>query len=186
MSKEEKKRQRGSNKGRRWGKIHEEVNLCWRFAGEGTCEFGDKCVVCQFFKLFFINHLPRCRYSHDIGAYLAAKPKDIYFPTASDLSEQPPYVGTPPIADEHSFSTINSTIRCPVYETTGSCRYGLKCRFLSGHIQRNEDGTFTVLEDSEKKAATADATSELNFLPADALKLLRKKKVCQHIGRSSL
>ena len=44
LSKEEKKKQRGSNKGRRWAKTKDELDLCWRFAGDGQCEFGEKCV----------------------------------------------------------------------------------------------------------------------------------------------
>ena len=44
LAKEEKKKQRGSNKGRRWAKTKDELDLCWRFAGDGQCEFGEKCV----------------------------------------------------------------------------------------------------------------------------------------------
>jgi tRNA-dihydrouridine synthase 3 len=48
LSKEEKKAQRGSNKGRRWAKVRDEVELCWRFAGSGKCDFGSECVFCVF------------------------------------------------------------------------------------------------------------------------------------------
>ena len=44
LAKEEKKAQRGSNKGRRWAKVRDEVELCWRFAGSGKCDFGSECV----------------------------------------------------------------------------------------------------------------------------------------------
>jgi tRNA-dihydrouridine synthase 3 len=44
LSKDEKKAQRGSNKGRRWAKVRDEVELCWRFAGSGKCDFGSECV----------------------------------------------------------------------------------------------------------------------------------------------
>jgi len=43
LTKEEKKAQRGSNKGRRWAKVRDEVELCWRFAGSGKCDFGSEC-----------------------------------------------------------------------------------------------------------------------------------------------
>lgn len=43
LTKEEKKAQRGSNKGRRWAKVRDEVDLCWRFAGSGKCDFGSEC-----------------------------------------------------------------------------------------------------------------------------------------------
>ena len=49
LTKEEKKAQRGSNKGRRWAKVRDEVDLCWRFAGSGKCDFGSQCVVPHFF-----------------------------------------------------------------------------------------------------------------------------------------
>ncbi len=42
LTKEEKKAQRGSNKGRRWAKVRDEVELCWRFAGSGQCDFGSE------------------------------------------------------------------------------------------------------------------------------------------------
>ena len=51
LSKEEKKAQRGSNKGRRWAKVRDEVDLCWRFAGSGKCDFGSECVVIAHFLL---------------------------------------------------------------------------------------------------------------------------------------
>lgn len=44
LAKEEKKAQRGSNKGRRWAKVRDEVELCWRFACSGKCDFGSECV----------------------------------------------------------------------------------------------------------------------------------------------
>jgi len=40
LSKENKKLQRGSNKGRRFGKVRDELELCWRVAKGDTCEFG--------------------------------------------------------------------------------------------------------------------------------------------------
>ena len=48
LSKEEKKAQRGSNKGRRWAKVRDDVDLCWRFAGSGKCDFGSECVLAHF------------------------------------------------------------------------------------------------------------------------------------------
>lgn len=44
LTKDEKKAQRGSNKGRRWAKVRDEVDLCWRFAGSGKCDFGSEYV----------------------------------------------------------------------------------------------------------------------------------------------
>ena len=45
LTKEEKKAQRGSNKGRRWAKVRDDVDLCWRFAGSGKCDFGSECAL---------------------------------------------------------------------------------------------------------------------------------------------
>jgi len=41
MSKEEKKATRGANKGRRFGKVRDEVDLCWKIANESICEYGE-------------------------------------------------------------------------------------------------------------------------------------------------
>lgn len=42
FSKEQKKAQRGANKGRRFGKVRDELELCWRIAVGGVCEFGEE------------------------------------------------------------------------------------------------------------------------------------------------
>jgi tRNA-dihydrouridine synthase 3 len=36
------KKKKGSNKGRRWNKVHDDLNLCWRLAAGRTCEFGEE------------------------------------------------------------------------------------------------------------------------------------------------
>jgi hypothetical protein len=41
QAKEEKKKRQGANKGRRWSKVHDELNLCWRLASGQLCEFGE-------------------------------------------------------------------------------------------------------------------------------------------------
>lgn len=69
------------------------------------------------------------------------------------------------------FNTI-----CPVFEETGECKHGFKCRFLSGHV-RKEGGGLVLIQDEEKKARTAVSSTELNFMGPDTLKLLRSKKV---------
>ena len=46
LSKEEKKKRSGANKGRRFGKMRDEVELCWKTARSEECEFGDKCELC--------------------------------------------------------------------------------------------------------------------------------------------
>jgi len=127
----------------------------------------------------------RCRLSHDIPAYLKAKPRDIFFPSETTLSNEPPFVALPSTAkgiEEESEEPLESEsvdfpTRCPPFETTGSCRLGLKCRFLGGHMRKAEDGTVSLVEDEEKKKATLTANTELNFVSPSTLKLLRAKKV---------
>jgi tRNA-dihydrouridine synthase 3 len=162
LSKEEKKAQRGSNKGRRWAKVRDEVELCWRFAGSGKCDFGSE-----------------CRLSHDIPAYLNAKPRDILFPSESMLSNEPPFVALPSAAsgtEEPEEPSVDFPTRCPVFEATGSCRLGLKCRFLGGHMRKAEDGTVSLVEDEERKSVALTANTELNYVSPTTLKLLRTKK----------
>jgi len=122
----------------------------------------------------------RCRLSHDIPAYLEAKPRDIFFPSVPMLSNESPFVSLPGTAEgteESDLPSVDLPIRCPVFETTGSCRIGLKCRFLNGHVRKAKDGAVSLVEDEEKKAATLATNTELNFLSPSTLKLLRSKKV---------
>ncbi|KAF7800241.1 hypothetical protein EIP86_011488 [Pleurotus ostreatoroseus] len=41
-SKEERKNKRGANKGRRFQKVRDELELCWKIASEKPCEFGSE------------------------------------------------------------------------------------------------------------------------------------------------
>lgn len=103
------------------------------------------------------------------------------------LSNEPPFVALPSTTkgiDEESEEpfepepeSVDFPIRCPPFETTGSCRLGLKCRFLGGHMRKAEDGTVSLAEDEEKKRASLTANTELNFVSPSTLKLLRTKKV---------
>ena len=44
QAREEKKKRRGQNKGRRFQKVRDELDLCWKVAADETCEFGSECV----------------------------------------------------------------------------------------------------------------------------------------------
>ena len=44
LAREEKKKRRGQNKGRRFQKVRDELDLCWKVAVDETCEFGSECV----------------------------------------------------------------------------------------------------------------------------------------------
>ena len=41
LTKEQKKTQRGANKGRKFGKVRDELDLCWKVANGSVCEFGE-------------------------------------------------------------------------------------------------------------------------------------------------
>lgn len=43
LTKEQKKAQRGANKGRKFGKVRDELDLCWKVANGSVCEFGEGC-----------------------------------------------------------------------------------------------------------------------------------------------
>jgi hypothetical protein len=43
-TKEEKKANRGQNKARRFGKVRDDLDLCWRVATGSVCDFGDSYV----------------------------------------------------------------------------------------------------------------------------------------------
>ncbi|CAL1709528.1 unnamed protein product [Somion occarium] len=162
LTKEERKNRTGSNKGRRFQKIRDEVELCWKVANGKTCEFGAE-----------------CRNTHDVTAYLAAKPKDIHFPSLRDLGDTPPFVK--PFPDEEIMTdaenpSLDFSTSCPVFEAQGECNTGLKCRFLGAHVRKLDSGNWKVTVDEEKRARAATTEKELNFIDGIALKQVRSKK----------
>ncbi|EPS93028.1 hypothetical protein FOMPIDRAFT_1026661 [Fomitopsis schrenkii] len=163
LAKEERKKHRGANKGRRFARVQDEVDLCWKVATGRTCEFGSE-----------------CKFTHDISAYLTAKPRDIHFPASNAITSSPPYISTTSSPDaemsEGNTPSLDFSTKCPVFERTGECRYGLKCRFLGGHARLREGGEVETLTDEEKKARAAIAETELNFIDGVTLRTIRSKK----------
>ncbi|KAI8972448.1 zinc finger dihydrouridine synthase [Trametes punicea] len=163
LAKEERKKHRGANKGRRFQKVRDDVELCFRVASGKECEFGNE-----------------CRFTHDVSAYLAAKPRDIHFPSPDDLLDVPPFVRLPDVEMAESRdgpqSSLDFTTTCPIFQRTAECRHGLKCRFLGNHVRAKENGDLELVVDEEKKARLAAAETELNFIDGDTLKKLRTKK----------
>ncbi|KAF9497485.1 zinc finger dihydrouridine synthase [Pleurotus eryngii] len=157
-SKAEKKAQRGANKGRRFGKIRDEVEVCWKVAAGQICEFGDE-----------------CRFTHDIPAYLAAKPRDIRIPDTTQSLEIPPFIPPQDFVADAEFPSLDMGTICPVFAEMGECRFALKCRFLGGHV-RKSNGALEMISDTEKRAHAAISATELNFMSPEALKNLRTKK----------
>ncbi|KAI0822356.1 zinc finger dihydrouridine synthase [Trametes gibbosa] len=162
-AKEDRKKQRGANKGRRFQKVRDDLELCFKVASGRQCEFGSE-----------------CRFTHDVPAYLAAKPKDIRFPSSKDLSDSPPFVRLPDVEMSESVDAIRSsldlTTTCALFEYTGECKHGLKCRFLGSHVVTKEDGELELVVDEDKKARVAASETEVNFIDAESLRKIRTKK----------
>ncbi|KAI0753247.1 zinc finger dihydrouridine synthase [Daedaleopsis nitida] len=163
LAKDERKNKRGANKGRRFQKVRDEVELCYRVASGKQCDFGAE-----------------CRFTHDVSAYLAAKPRDIHFPSPDDLSDVPPFVRLPDVemseGGDAQKSSLDPTTTCPVFKTIGECKHGLKCRFLGNHVRTREDGELELVADEEKKAQVAATETEVNFIDGDMLRKIRTKK----------
>ncbi|THH29491.1 hypothetical protein EUX98_g4689 [Antrodiella citrinella] len=160
-TREEKKSRKGQNKGRRFQKVRDEVELCWKIATGKECEFGAE-----------------CRNTHDIQAYLAVKTRDIYFPPVELITDEPPFVkpSEDAIMVDESSPSIDPTTRCPVHTVRGECKTGLKCRFLGAHVRKTDTGSYEMTVDEERQALSAVTEAELNFVGADTLKKLRSKK----------
>ncbi|KAG7445828.1 zinc finger dihydrouridine synthase [Guyanagaster necrorhizus] len=153
MSKEEKKAQRGQNKGRRFGKIRDEFDLCWKIANGAACEHGTE-----------------CRFNHDIASYLTTKPRDIRISRVTEISENSPFIPeTPPDA-------LSDASICPVFAELGECRYGFKCRFLGSHVRTDQVGSLSLFTDEVRMANAAVSAREVNFVGSEAQKMLRSKK----------
>ncbi|KAI0080450.1 zinc finger dihydrouridine synthase [Panus rudis PR-1116 ss-1] len=159
LSKEERKARTGANKGRRFQKMRDDVELCWKIARGQTCEAG-----------------PDCKNTHDVVAYLAAKPRDIHFPSLNDLSDVPPFVKVNDGMIDPENPSFDFSTTCPVYQFKGECNTGMKCRFLGAHVRKGESGLWEVVIDEEKKARSAAAETELNFIDGTTLKQIRQKK----------
>ncbi|KAJ7070230.1 zinc finger dihydrouridine synthase [Mycena belliarum] len=174
-TKAQKRAQSGANKGRRFGKVVDGVDLCFRVAAGEGCDFGE-----------------RCRNNHDVRAYLAAKPPDIAFPRAADVQRLP-------LPGAMEFSTDADAARppvCPVFEETGDCRFAFRCRFMGAHIrpiapaaslpsatdadskdeQLEAALDFELVKDADKLARAVLTSAEANRVSGHTLKLLRTKK----------
>ncbi|KAF7342235.1 tRNA-dihydrouridine(47) synthase [NAD(P)(+)] [Mycena venus] len=132
LTKAQKKAQTGVNKGRRFGKVRDELDLCYQVAAGGMCDFGDQ-----------------CRNNHDVAAYLAAKPPDLAFPAPEDINNMliPAAWG----AGGDPASGSNTT--CPVFAELGECRFASPRR-VEGCMILIPAGT-----DSDSDVATSRGTS---------------------------
>ncbi|KAJ7168917.1 zinc finger dihydrouridine synthase [Mycena filopes] len=157
-TKAQKKAQSGMNKGRRFGKVRDETDLCYRVASGGICDFGDQ-----------------CRNNHDLAAYLVEKPADLRLPLPDEVQSMPLPGAEAMDVDAAVDAPKHDTI-CPVFAETGDCRFGFRCRFLGGHVRQNDAGVAELVKDEEKMAYAALASGESNRITNDAQKMLRSKK----------
>ncbi|KAJ7061201.1 zinc finger dihydrouridine synthase [Mycena amicta] len=156
-SKAEKKARTGMNTGRRFGKVRDEgLQLCYQVAAGGMCDYGDQ-----------------CRINHDIPGYLATQPPDLGLPQTNDMDDMP--IPLPVESGEPVPSTSYKTF-CPIFEETGVCRFGFRCRYLSGHSKLDDAGVLHLVTDEYKHAKAAVASAEVNRLSTQTQKLLRTKK----------
>ena len=67
QTRKQKKAQRGQNKGRKFGKVRDELELCWKVGNGVLCEFGEGYVFLSRFSFSLSNlcHFS-CRFTHDI------------------------------------------------------------------------------------------------------------------------
>ncbi|KAJ7724789.1 hypothetical protein B0H16DRAFT_1333288, partial [Mycena metata] len=156
----QKKAQSGMNKGRRFGKVRDEVDLCYRVASGGICDFRDK-----------------CRNNHDLAGYLASKPPDLRFPEPAEVQFLPvPVVEEMDVngdVDTPSASKLKTI--CLVFAETGDYRFGFRCRYLGGHVRYTDASAAELVNDEEKMAYTA-LGGKVNPITNDAQKMLRSKK----------
>src|SRR5262245_484310 len=118
----------------------------------------------------------RCRFTHDISAYLAAKPKDIHYSPKAELMDVAPFVRPTTdrgMLENEKLPSVDIYTTCPIFAETGECRHGLKCRFLGAHVRTSEQGELLQVKHEEKKALSVMTSQELNFVSPDTLKLLR-------------
>jgi len=89
----------------------------------------------------------KCKFSHDIKEVLNTREKDII------------EVGT-----------------CPIYESKGSCPYGISCRVGSCHLNMATGQNISKSEAEIEKLAKENKTEIMNVLPRSVSDKLRKKK----------
>lgn len=115
------------------------------------------------------------------------KPRDILFPTNVDSISVPgSFTEDASTAESESNASdlpasVDPSAICPVFNSKGECKHGLKCRFLGAHVRKTESGSLELLSEEDKVARRKLETTELNFLPPDVLKQLRSKKVCVQV-----
>jgi tRNA-dihydrouridine synthase 3 len=113
--------------------------------------------MCRQWELSGICHRPQgCKFAHSWEEYFKTKPRDIHWDPVSKFSTTPPFVINDEVVsagDDVVGQRLDTTTVCPVKMDLGWCPYGMKCRFLGGHLKRVEgEGEGEVEGESGKKA----------------------------------
>ncbi|KZV79694.1 zinc finger dihydrouridine synthase [Exidia glandulosa HHB12029] len=161
MNRQDRKKNRGANKGRRFTKSTDGggVQLCFKVANGGACDRGDS-----------------CKFSHDIPAYLASKDPDILFPFPDALTAEPPFVRPRERNPNALYESVDASTVCSGFLATGECKQGWKCRFLGAHVRTGEDGTLELVKFETPGEKDKDADEECNFVGFQVLKALHGRK----------
>jgi tRNA-dihydrouridine synthase 3 len=74
----------------------------------------------------------KCKFAHDIPAYLSAKSHDLRIPETSEISDSIPFINSDssvrkPHPDHPSLGLATT---CPVFDETGECR----CVVITGSV----------------------------------------------------
>lgn len=193
LAREKQKANKGANKNRRFNKVRDEHDMCWRVATGDQCPNGKEYATLVRVTAPSTNgFLFSCRFSHDMTAYLEAKPQDLFWSSHDWLiSSTSPFV---PL-HEPRLSDISPSIdlltSCPNFLATGQCKHGFKCRFLGGHVQvvqsdqmvdfATTSRTLKIVKNDELRDSKLSETTETNAVDPETLRLLGKRKVSNYI-----
>ncbi|KAG8902356.1 tRNA-dihydrouridine synthase 3 [Tulasnella sp. 403] len=158
LAKEEKAKRKGMNTGRKFVRVQDDIQLCWKAAVGDHCGLGD---------------------NHDITSYLNIKPRDIYFPPVASLRTQTPFVErslTTIPQDFPSLDTLDPSTTCPLFSEAGFCNQGYKCRFLGAHIRSEGGKSVALIVDEQRKEEMKSRVSEANVMPMEKIKMTRSRK----------
>ncbi|KAI5476431.1 zinc finger dihydrouridine synthase [Pseudohyphozyma bogoriensis] len=150
-------KQNGQNKGRMFNnRAGVNIKLCTATAQFRDCTRGPQ----------------GCRWSHDLKAYLDSREPDVPISL--------------PTSDNSLDEREESARACPLYELTGECPFGVKCRFGASHLKKLGEGEgfqgcgWELMVDEEKQKKWAELKKEglsergeLNVVVAERIRAAR-------------
>ena len=98
--------------------------------------------MCRQWELTGICDRPQgCKFAHNWEDYFKTKPQDVHYDPTAQLNVEPPFVTQSEVVsagDDVVGQRLDTSTVCPVKRDLGWCPYGMKCRFLGGHLKRVE------------------------------------------------